>query len=266
VGQRYELERFVGSGASSVVWAARDLRNDSRVALKIARPGPAELLQRIEREARILSTLRHPSIVPALEALPATASRGPAFAMPLLDGETLDASFLRRGKFPFEEACRLGLELAEALTVAHAAGIVHRDLKPQNVFLTHARAMILDFGIAKRPLSGAMSSQITRSGVMLGTLSTMAPEQWFGERDIDARADIWALGAMLYRALTSCTLPAISRNPERYLAREPVVDRASLTAFPEAIVRLLEQLLMPHRDDRLGDAREAVCVLRHFAR
>jgi serine/threonine protein kinase len=266
VGRRYELERFIGSGASSVVWAARDLRTESRVALKIARPAPAEVLQRLEREARILSTLRHPSIVSALDALPATASRGPAFTMPLLEGETLDECFLRRGKLPLEEACRVAAELAEALTVAHAAGIVHRDLKPQNVFLTPERAMILDFGIAKRPPSAAHSSQITRSGVMLGTLSTMAPEQWSGERDIDARADLWALGAMLYRALTSCTLPSIQRNPERYVAREPVIDRGALAAFPEAIVRLLERMLMPHRDDRLGDAREAVDVLRYFAR
>lgn len=205
VASRFELERFLGCGATGVVWSARLLAagsgNARRVALKIGRTTEPELRRRLEREARIAASLSHPNVVRIFEVLAATEERGPILVQELLEGETLEALLQRVLTLPLSSVARLVLPIAHALGAAHQRGIVHRDLKPQNVYLTADRVVVLDFGIAKLLPRWGAHSVLTRPGAVLGTPRYMAPEQLFGDADVDPRADVWALGALTFRAL-----------------------------------------------------------------
>ena len=264
VAHRYELESFLGSGSMGVVWAARDTHTDTRVALKIARSVSPELFQRFDREAAVMSALDHPSIVATLGFVPGTAGRGPCIVMPLLRGETFEARLLRMPRPSIREVCTILADVAGALATAHKRGIVHRDLKPQNVFLTPSRAVVLDFGIAKLlPDVWRDAEQLTRSGTLLGSIAYMAPEQLFGARDIDARADIWALGMMLLRALMGGSPLGSSRAEALAAVQERKwLTAAEVLALPVPLKHLLGQLLVVDRENRLQDVLPALRALR----
>lgn len=277
IAERYELDRFLGTGGMGVVWAAHRIdqghtaarsKSKSNVALKIARSIDSDLARRFEREARITMTLEHPNIVRTIEILEGTATRGPCLVLPLLEGETLDALFARRGALSLAEAARLLLPVAGALATAHAHGVVHRDLKPQNVFVTKDRVQVLDFGIAKLLPAWGAHSQLTRTGAVLGTPSYMAPEQLFGERDIDARADIWALGAILFRALVGRT-PLAGTTVGHILAglrRGAVEDLGRIAAgLPADVLSVVRGSLLVPKEARLRDVLEFVRVLSRYA-
>jgi serine/threonine protein kinase len=267
VAQRFELEAFLGSGAMGVVWAARDTRTHVRVALKVARSVSRELSQRFERESEVMAAVDHPSIITSLHFVPATEGRGPCIVMPLLDGETFEARLLRMPRLSVPEVCTILADVAGALATTHKRGIVHRDLKPQNVFLTPSRAVVLDFGIAKLESDfWEQAARLTRSGAVLGSIAYMAPEQLFGERDVDARADIWALGMMLLRALIGRSVLGESRAE----ALEAIQKRTWLTAaevhsLPVPLRDLLGRMLVVEREKRLTDVLHALRVLREAA-
>ena len=267
VAQRYELERFLGSGAMGVVWAACDRDTGERVAIKIARGLDDDLAHRFAREAEITSTLNHPSIAPTLAFVPRAEARGPCIVMPLLDGETLEARLQRPPALSTAEACSILADVAGALATTHAHGIVHRDLKPQNVFLTNDRAVVLDFGIAKLLPQWGHDPRLTRSGAVLGTMTYMAPEQLFGERDIDARADVWAFGMMLLRCLTNRSPFGDGSRAAvlRALRRTPLVAPAELAPLPAALRDVLSRMLVVRKDERLGDVLTVLRVLRDLA-
>jgi len=267
VATRYELQRFLGSGAMGVVWAACDRVTGDHVAIKIARGLDADLAQRFAREAEITSTLDHPSIAPTLAFVPGAEARGPCIVMPLLEGETLEARLHRPPTLSTSEACSLLADVAGALATTHARGIVHRDLKPQNVFLTNDRAVVLDFGIAKLLPQWGHDPRLTRSGAVLGTMTYMAPEQLFGERDIDARADVWALGMMLLRCLTNRSPFGDGSRATvlRALRRTPLVATADLAPLPTALRTVLSRMLVVRRDERLGDVLTVLGALRELA-
>ncbi len=138
------------------------------------------------------AALRHPNIVPILDVLDDDETRRPALVMPLVVGETLEAIFAREAPMPLTRASELLVPVLDALAHAHAAGIVHRDVNPQNVFVGAAGVQVLDFGIAAfdATASDGFGSKITRTGEVLGTPRYMAPEQIFGEPEIDARCDV----------------------------------------------------------------------------
>ena len=199
-GGRFELGELAGAGGSGVVWRAWDRLHGAPVALKVLRSATPHSLDRLAREARILGTLLHPAIVRyvAHGALP----DGTLFlAMEWLDGESLHDTLARR-RLAIDECVDLAVRVAEALAVAHASGVVHRDIKPSNLFLVGGVVQgvrIIDFGIA-RPLDGA--SQITLPGKMLGTPGYISPEQARGAEGVDARTDLFSLGAVLFKCLT----------------------------------------------------------------
>ena len=199
---RYRILHKLGQGGMGVVYAAEDTSLGRRVALKTITQPDDESRQRFRREARAAASVSHPH---ACQIFEIGEDTGRLFiAMELLDGEPL-AERLKRGPLTLAESLNLGREMLSALDALHAQGVVHRDVKPSNVFLTSRGTKLLDFGLA-RPLpkgsGGALSleSDLTRSGLIVGTPRYMAPEQILGEA-IDARTDVFAAGAVLFEAL-----------------------------------------------------------------
>src|SRR5439155_24682649 len=206
----YETQSLLGAGGMGEVYRARDTRLDRVVAIKVLASHlclDKEHRQRFEREARAISSLNHPNICTIHDV----GSQGGIeyLVMEYLEGETL-ASRLMRGALPLDRALKHGIEVSDALDVAHRRGIIHRDLKPSNIFLTtHGEAKVLDFGLVKvgqettRPEMPTLTSPValTSPGTTVGTVAYMSPEQARGE-DLDVRTDIFSFGAVLYETLT----------------------------------------------------------------
>jgi eukaryotic-like serine/threonine-protein kinase len=210
VGGKYRLEKLLGEGAMGTVWAARNERTDRAFAVKFMLPRfakDATLVQRFLNEARVCGRLEHPALVDIYDLGIADELGGaPFLVMELLRGEGLDKMLDRVGKLEPRRICPIVFELAAALDLAHEAGIVHRDIKPANVFLHRTRKgelmpKLLDFGVSKTVSNDAEEMALTRAGVVLGSPLYMSPEQARGQADIDARADVWGLGVMIYQAI-----------------------------------------------------------------
>ena len=198
VGRRFQLETLAGRGGMGSVWRALDHTTGTAVAVKLLRGD--DHVDRFLREALVLADLSHPHVVRYVQH-GVTDDGDPFLAMEWLDGIDL-ARKLAQGPLEIAEALQLARTAAEALAAAHARGVVHRDIKPGNLFLPAgdvARLKVLDFGIARLQLA---SHAMTRTGMTLGTPGYMAPEQARGERDVDARADVFALGCVLFECLT----------------------------------------------------------------
>jgi Protein kinase domain len=210
IQETYEITRLLGRGGMGAVWQARHLRlPDKKVAIKVllGEDIKEELFTRFRREAEVTSKLGHPNIVGVLDfnTLPSGA---PYLVLEFLEGESL-AARLDRGAIPLAEALVIARQIGSALHAAHRANVIHRDLKPDNVFLVPTegdagtmtvQAKVLDFGISK--IRGTLTMQ-TRESAMLGTPQYMSPEQANGKNsEIDARSDVWALGAIVYEMLT----------------------------------------------------------------
>src|SRR5579871_1187809 len=199
VAGRFEIERVAGVGGMGTVYRASDRASSGApVALKIL--AGEQNAERFGREARLLAELRHPGIVRYIDHGRTTDGKE-YLAMEWLDGEDLGKRLGRTG-LTAAESVALAVRVAEALGAAHARGIVHRDVKPSNLFLPGgdlARVRVLDFGIAR---VGDATRAATRTGMLLGTPGYMAPEQARGGKDLDARADVFALGCVLFECLT----------------------------------------------------------------
>ena len=197
---RFEIERESASGGAGTVFRARDAESGSAVAVKVIRGVHHTDLRRFEREARILAQIRHPGVVRYIKH--GVTDTGDAYlVMEWLDGEDLRDRLSRTG-LTMAESVTLGLRVAEALAVIHGAGLIHRDIKPGNLFLPAgmvADVKIIDFGLAR---GGDGSMGPTQTGVVVGTPSYMSPEQARGQREVDARADLYSLGCVLFKCLT----------------------------------------------------------------
>ena len=248
---RYRIDRELGQGGMATVYLADDLRHDRRVAIKVlhedlgATLGPERFLAEIKTTAR----LQHPHILPLLDS-GSTAKDGAHggllyYVMPYVDGESLRDRLEREKQLPIDDAVRFAREIGDALGAAHALGIVHRDIKPENILLQGGHALVADFGIALA-VQQAGGTRMTQTGLSLGTPQYMAPEQAMGEKSVDARADIYALGAVTYEMLvgeppfTGATVQAIvakvlSSEPEPPTTMRktipPHVEDAVLTAL-----------------------------------
>jgi eukaryotic-like serine/threonine-protein kinase len=262
----YQITTVIGRGGVGIVYRATDTRLDRQVALKtLASLGvPDELrVERFLREARMTASLDHPNIVKVFDV--GTHDGQPFMVVELLEGETLRQR-LDRGPVAEPDVLRIGIEIARGLVAAHAAGLVHRDLKPENVFLTRGGVTrILDFGIAKLAPETVRrtSSASTLTGILLGTAGYLAPEQIQG-READGRADLFALGSILFEMLTgqrafACentvdTLHAIVHESPPDLIRE----RTDISASTESIVW---RLLRKAPEDRFQTAADLVWAL-----
>ena len=200
LADRYVIERELGAGGMATVYLAHDVRHDRPVARKVLRPELAAVIgaERFLAEIKTTANLQHPHILPLFDS---GAVDGTVFyVMPFVDGETLRDRLVREKQLPIADAVRITTEIAGALDYAHRHGIIHRDIKPENILLHDGRALVADFGIALAATSAG--SRMTETGMSLGTPQYMSPEQAMGERELDARTDVYALGCVLYEMLT----------------------------------------------------------------
>ena len=197
----YRLEDEIGAGGMATVYLAQDLRHDRRVAVKVLRPELAAVIgaERFLAEIKLTANLQHPHILPLFDS--GEADSYLFYVMPYVEGESLRDRLRREKQLAVADALRIAGEVASALDYAHRHGVIHRDIKPENILLHDGRALVADFGIALAA-SKAGGDRMTETGMSLGTPHYMSPEQAMGERDITARSDVYALGAVLYEMLT----------------------------------------------------------------
>ena len=196
----YRLEQEIGAGGMATVYLAEDLRHARRVALKVLRPELAAVIgaERFLAEIKLTANLQHPHILPLFDS--GEADGFLYYVMPFVEGESLRDRIRREKQLPIEDAVRIAREVADALDYAHRHGVIHRDIKPENILLHDGRALVADFGIALA--ASKAGTRMTETGMSLGTPHYMSPEQAMGEREITARSDVYALGAVLYEMLT----------------------------------------------------------------
>ena len=239
---RFEIERPLGFGGMGIVYRGLDRVTNRHVAIKLVQATSGEEidgLHRFLREARATATVQHPGIVKSLHV--DVSSEGKLFqVLELVVGVTLEQRLARDGGLGPDTTTRLGAVLADALAAAHAAGIVHRDIKPSNIMLTEAEpgAKILDFGVSKLISDG----RSTQDGLVVGTPEYMAPEQVTTPEAVTERADVYALGLVLYRAVAG-RLPFDAHSGPGWMHAHAVAVPAPLSALPD-VPRPLAELLM----------------------
>jgi len=250
----YEILAELGSGGMGKVYRARDLTLERLVALKTLAPqfgSDAGFVQRFLKEARAAARLNHPNIVQIYDF--GQVDETYYLAMEYVDGHSLGA-YLRRGHFGERDALLVVRHAARALAVAHAEGLVHRDIKPDNLMLTSkGEVKLVDLGIAKRVDE---DQSLTQTGQAVGTPHYISPEQIRGSRDIDARADIYSLGATLYHLVTGHT-PFPGSSGALVMSMhlvQPLADpRTYVPALSEGICRVIRKMMAKSRDERYPD-------------
>ena len=283
----YEIQSRLGAGGMGEVYRALDTRLDRTVAIKVLAShlsSSPELKQRMEREARAISSLNHPHICHLYDI--GSQDGTDYLVMEFLEGETL-AERIRKGAVPLNEIMKIGIAVGEALAVAHRQGIVHRDLKPGNIMLTKGGAKLMDFGLAKSAGSGAPTgtssapflsaaqtmsqaspvSPLTTAGTMIGTIQYMSPEQIEG-KEADARSDLFALGAVLYEMVTGAR-PFEGKSQisvaSAILEKEPAPISAVQPLTPPAFEHIVTACLAKNPEDRFQTAHDVALQLKWIA-
>jgi serine/threonine protein kinase/tetratricopeptide (TPR) repeat protein len=262
---RYALERELGRGGMAIVFLARDLKHHRHVAIKVLEPrdGAAVSSERFLREIAIAARLSHPHILALYDSGEAAGSL--YYVMPHVEGLSLRERLRAESQLPVEESVRIAREVAAALDYAHRSGVIHRDIKPDNILLHDGTALVADFGIARATSRASTGEQITAAGLGLGTPSYMSPEQISAPEQIDGRADIYAVGCLLYEMLTGqppyagptagavlaqhagapvpsartlrpAVTPALDRVVQRAMAKSPADRFATGAALAEALL------------------------------
>jgi serine/threonine-protein kinase len=200
LADRYEIEGELDRGGMAVVYTAKDLRHDRKVAIKVLMPSLSATVgtERFLREVEVIAKLEHPNILTLIDS--GEVEGLPYYVMPFVKGQNLAALLEKEGRLSVEQAVQIAGEVADALESAHQQGIIHRDIKPSNILLSGGHAVVADFGIATA-LDESGLGRLTQTGVSLGSPLYMSPEQVSGEREPDRRTDIYALGCMLYEML-----------------------------------------------------------------
>ncbi|HYP88643.1 MAG TPA: serine/threonine-protein kinase, partial [Polyangiaceae bacterium] len=268
LGGSYEIIRMVGEGGMGRVYEARHQRLTSkRFAVKMLHPDLArqpDVVTRFQREAEASSVLSHPNVVEVFDVSASPEGR-PYIVAELLQGEELGKHLDRVGRMTPAAAAHVVRQVCGALGAAHAAGIVHRDVKPENVFLSGdgSSVKVIDFGISK---VGENKDGLTKTGTVMGTPDYMAPEQARGDR-VDARADIYAVGAMLYRALTG-RKPFEGRDPmatlTAVLTEEPPRPSEIAGAVPLSLELVIQKAMAKNPGERFQSMAELDAALQPF--
>jgi serine/threonine-protein kinase len=272
VGGKYRVDRILGEGGMGVVVAATHEHLDQQVALKFLLPAMAanpEIVQRFVREARAAVKIHSEHVARVLDV--GTHEGAPYMVMEYLQGGDLGQVLAERGPLPVGEAVGHLLEASEAIAEAHALGIVHRDLKPANLFLARRPSgkptiKVLDFGISKAPAT-ATDANLTRTSALMGSPSYMSPEQLVSAATVDYRADVWALGVVLYEMLT-LTLPFTAQSmPElvgTILQTTPAPLSSVRQGVPVGLQAVIDRCLQKDPARRFANVAELARALMPF--
>jgi Tol biopolymer transport system component/tRNA A-37 threonylcarbamoyl transferase component Bud32 len=260
---RYRIERELGQGGMATVYLAHDLKHDRDVAIKVLHSDLGAVLgaERFLAEIRTTARLHHPHILPLLDS--GDAGGLLYYVMPFVTGETLRARLERERQLPVTDALRIAREVADALAAAHEKGIIHRDVKPENVLLQGGHALVADFGIALA-VQHAAGQRMTQTGLSLGTPQYMSPEQAMGEKAIDARSDIYALGAITYEMLTGeppFTGATVQAIVAKVLTEKPTTIRTVRDTVPPHVDAAVLTALSKLPADRFATATEFATAL-----
>ena len=268
LGDRYTFEREIGSGGMATVYLARDLRHDRQVAVKVlnAELGAVLGADRFLSEIKVTANLQHPNLLPLFDS--GEAGGLLYYVMPFVRGETLRAELDREKQLSIEEAVHIATAVASALQYAHEHGVIHRDLKPENILIQAGQPVIADFGIALA-VSKAGGARVTQTGLSLGTPQYMSPEQAAGDRVIDARSDIYSLGAVTYEMIGG-EPPHSGSSAQAIIAKLMTSDPRPLftlrSTVPIHVAAAVEKALAKLPADRFASARDFAQALTnpHF--
>ncbi|MEP7325525.1 MAG: protein kinase [Gemmatimonadota bacterium] len=258
LADRYRLERELGQGGMATVYLAQDLKHHRKVAIKVLRPELAAVIgaERFLSEIRTTANLQHPHILPLFDS--GEADSFLFYVMPFVEGESLRDRLNREKQLPVNDAVRIATEVAGALDYAHRHNVIHRDIKPENILLHDGRALVADFGIALAA-SKAGGSRMTETGMSLGTPHYMSPEQAMGEREITARSDVYALGAMTYEMLLG-EPPFTGPTAQAIIAKVMTAEPASITGQRRTVPMHVEAAVLTALEklpaDRFASAAE----------
>ncbi len=255
---RYSLERKLGEGGMATVYLAHDLKHKRRVALKVLKPELAAVLgtQRFLQEIQLTANLQHPHILPLYDS--GSADDALFYVMPLVQGESLRDRLDREKVLAVDETIRITRQVAGALDFAHRQGIIHRDIKPGNILLHDGEVLLADFGVALA-LTEAGGGRLTGTGLSIGTVQYMSPEQAGGERDLDARSDVYSLAAVAYEMLAGeppVTGPTVQAMIAKLMTERPTSLRVVRDVVPRSLDAAVLRALAKERTDRFSSARE----------
>jgi serine/threonine-protein kinase len=263
---RYDIERPIGQGGTAMVFLARDLRHPRQVAIKVLDPGLAAVVgsDRFRREIEIAARLNHPHILSLIDSgeLRLGETRVPFYVMPFIEGQTLRDRLAEHPRLPVAETVRIISQAADALAYAHRAGVVHRDIKPENILLQADHAIVSDFGVS-RAIDEA-GERMTRTGFSPGTPHYMSPEQLAGESDVDARADLYALGCIAFEMLAGRS-PFAGGSLQAMLARRLTETAPTLSqvgvSVPPTVEAAIAKAMARERENRFASAAEFAAAL-----
>jgi serine/threonine-protein kinase len=260
---KYRVERQIGEGGMAAVYLADDLKHRRKVAIKVLRPELAAAIgvDRFLKEIEITASLQHPHILPLHDSGPVGGSV--YYVMPFVEGETLRDRLVRERQLPIDDAIRIVGDICGALEYAHRRGVVHRDIKPENILLHEGGALVMDFGIALAAAN--LGERLTQAGVSLGTPQYMSPEQASGEHAVDARADLYALGSVLYEMLVGqapFVAPTVQGIVVRLLADAPRPPASLRPTIPTNVNDAVLTALQKIPADRFTSASQFADALR----
>jgi len=241
LADRYRLERELGQGGMATVYLAEDFKHHRKVAIKVLHQHLAAVLgaERFLKEITTTAQLQHPHILPLHDS--GNADGLLFYVMPYVEGGSVRQRVSSEKQLPVAEAVRIASEVASALEYAHRHGVIHRDIKPENILLHEGSALVADFGIALSLASGA--TRLTETGMSVGTPSYMSPEQALGDREVDARCDIYAVGAVLYEMLTGRP-PFAGSTPQAIVARVLTETPVRPSRLRKGVSRQLDDIVM----------------------
>jgi dipeptidyl aminopeptidase/acylaminoacyl peptidase len=268
LGDRYSFDREIGAGGMATVYLARDIRHDRQVAVKVLKPELGAVLgaERFLSEIKVTANLHHPNLLPLFDS--GEAGGLLFYVMPFVDGETLRTQLDREKQLSIEESVHIATAVASALQYAHEHGVIHRDLKPENILIQAGQPVIADFGIALA-VSKAGGARVTQTGLSLGTPQYMSPEQAAGDRVIDARSDIYSLGAVTYEMIGG-EPPHSGSSAQAIIAKlmtsEPRPLFTLRSTVPIHVAAAVEKALAKLPADRFASARDFAQALTnpHF--
>jgi serine/threonine-protein kinase len=267
LADRYVIERELGAGGMAMVYLAHDVKHERNVALKVLRPELAAVIgaERFLAEIKVTANLQHPHILPLHDS--GEADSFLYYVMPYVEGQTLRDKLDQEKQLGIEEAIELTKGVASALDYAHRQGVIHRDIKPENVLIHDGNPLIADFGIALA-LSHAGGNRLTETGLSIGTPHYMSPEQAMGDRELDARSDVYSLGAMLYEMLAGD--PPYTGSTAQAIVAKVITEKAppvtaSRDTVPSHVAAAIQKALNKLPADRFSTAAQFADALANPA-